>query len=69
MSFTCSDKLAGWHGHIPVEYPADAWIFTSENTMVQSRDEARFKTAGVMFGDVSSMNVVVVGREGDFFLA
>ena len=69
MSFTCSDKLAGWHGHIPVEYPADAWIFTSENTMVQSRDESRFKTAGVMFGDVSSMNVVVVGREGDFFLA
>ena len=69
MGLEWTDKWNGWRSLIKLDLPAHSELYTSDNTMIKYSDVPPFRTGHKVTGDVSSCNVIVVGRDGHYILA
>ena len=68
MSYQWTEQWNGYRSVIKLDLPADTWIYTSECTMVKFMDLPPLAAGAFMTGDVSSCDVIVVGK-GENFLS
>ena len=69
MSYFWTDGWNGYRSVIKTDFPAGTWVYTSENSMVRFSGVPPLAAEPVMTGDVSSCNVIVVGKDDKFLLA
>ena len=69
MSYQWTEQWNGYRSVIKLDLPADTWIYTSECTMVKFMDLPPLAAGAFMTGDVSSCDVIVVGKGENFLLA
>ena len=69
MSYEWTTEWNGYRSVIKTDFPAGTWVYTSENSMVRFSGVPPLKSEPVMTGDVSSCNVIVVGKNEKYLLA
>ena len=69
MSRQWSDEWNGYRSLIKLDLPADTWVYVSESSMVKLVDYPPLAAGVFMSGDVSSCDVIVVGKGEEFLLA
>ncbi|MBR2373073.1 MAG: alpha-galactosidase [Lentisphaeria bacterium] len=63
------DKLDGYRARIKIDLPPGVVVYTSNCTMAQSNPVPTLVGRMTFFGDISSANVIVVGKDDHFILA
>ena len=69
MSFTWDALDNGYRAQIKLDLPAGTVVYTSNATMVQMNSQPCLARAVTPFGDLSSANVIVVGKDEKYILA
>ncbi|MBE6385377.1 MAG: alpha-galactosidase [Lentisphaerae bacterium] len=69
MSYTWESLNNGYRAQIKLDWPANAVVYSTNSTMAQLHPLPGLTSSYQNFGDTSSANVIVVGREEKYLLA
>ena len=69
MSYQWTTEMDGWRARIKTDFPASAIVYTSNMMMAQAAPISALTNSMKFWGDISSANVIVVGRKEQYLLA
>ena len=69
MAFTWTTEMDGYRARIQTDIPSGSLVYTSNMMMSRTLPLPMLTSGVISWGDISSANVIVVGKEGKYLLA